>query len=92
MTVLRAPAGLPRGPIDDLRGQVALVTGAGSGIGAAVAMLLAASGTQVVVSDLSVPAADRVVADIHAAGGFQSTAGIPPGSRFELGRIWTSRF
>ena len=47
----------------------AIVTGAGSGIGRAVALLLAENGAKVVVQDLSEEAADAVVAEIRAAGG-----------------------
>lgn len=48
-------------------GRVALVTGAGRGIGAATARLLAAAGGQVFATDLEPPAA--TVAAIEAAGG-----------------------
>lgn len=50
-------------------GRVAIVTGAGSGIGKAVANALAAEGAKVVVSDLEAGSAGAVVAGIEAAGG-----------------------
>ena len=49
--------------------QVAIVTGAGRGIGAAAAKLFAQHGAQVVVNDLNVEPAEEVVAEIKAAGG-----------------------
>ena len=53
----------------DFAGKVALVTGAGSGIGEAVAKQLAGQGASVVVADLNGEAAAKVTADITAAGG-----------------------
>jgi NAD(P)-dependent dehydrogenase (short-subunit alcohol dehydrogenase family) len=50
-------------------GKVALVTGGGSGIGAAVSKKLASQGLCVVVADLSSTAAAAVVSEINAAGG-----------------------
>ncbi|MFO7629087.1 MAG: 3-oxoacyl-[acyl-carrier-protein] reductase [Prochlorococcaceae cyanobacterium] len=53
-----------------LAGQVALVTGASRGIGAAIAKELAAAGATVVINYASSPeAAEAVVAEITAAGG-----------------------
>lgn len=51
------------------KGHVALVTGAGSGIGDATARLLAHNGLGVVVSDINGDAVQRVVQAIVAAGG-----------------------
>lgn len=49
--------------------KVALVTGAGSGIGRSTALLLAQQGAKVVVSDINLDAAEKVAAEIIAAGG-----------------------
>lgn len=49
-------------------GKVAVVYGAGSGIGAAVARLLGKNGAEVVVADIDVDAARGVAAEIRAGG------------------------
>jgi NAD(P)-dependent dehydrogenase (short-subunit alcohol dehydrogenase family) len=49
--------------------KIAIVTGAGSGIGRATAVLLAAEGAAVTVADIAVAPANEVVAEITAAGG-----------------------
>jgi len=53
----------------DLATKVAVVTGAGSGIGAAIARLFARQGARVVVLDLDEAAARRTAGEIREAGG-----------------------
>lgn len=50
-------------------GKVALVTGGGSGIGEAIAKRLASEGAKVLVTDIALDAAQRVVTEIEGAGG-----------------------
>jgi NAD(P)-dependent dehydrogenase (short-subunit alcohol dehydrogenase family) len=52
---------------DRLQGKVALVTGAGSGIGRAMATRFAAEGAKVVASDINMAAAEQVASEIGAA-------------------------
>jgi len=79
-----------------LKGKVAVVTGAGRGIGRGMAILMAAEGAAVVVNDLganvdgsgaAASAADEVVAEIRANGG-KATANHDSVADFEAaGRI-----
>src|SRR5687767_10551582 len=53
----------------EFSGKAALVTGGGSGIGAAVARQLGAAGAKVLVADRNLEGAEDVAASINAAGG-----------------------
>jgi NAD(P)-dependent dehydrogenase (short-subunit alcohol dehydrogenase family) len=52
-----------------LAGKVALITGAGMGIGREAALLFAEEGARVVVADIDAPAATETVSAIEKAGG-----------------------
>jgi NAD(P)-dependent dehydrogenase (short-subunit alcohol dehydrogenase family) len=52
-----------------LKDKIALVTGAGSGIGEAVALLFASNGASVVLADTDTAGAERVLAQIEKDGG-----------------------
>ncbi|MBH0777994.1 SDR family NAD(P)-dependent oxidoreductase [Nocardia bovistercoris] len=65
----------------DLSGRSALVTGAGGGIGAAVAAALAARGAAVLVTDLDPAAAAATAEKIGADGGRAASAALDVGDR-----------
>ncbi|MDD5095542.1 MAG: SDR family NAD(P)-dependent oxidoreductase [Dehalococcoidia bacterium] len=52
-----------------LKGKVAVITGAGSGIGRAMAILFAHEGAKIVAGELNAAALDAVVKTVRASGG-----------------------
>src|SRR6476646_3405151 len=65
---LSVPAGYAAG-LFDLKGRVAVVTGGGSGLGAAIATGLAQVGVRVIVADINLKGAETTEATITAQGG-----------------------
>jgi 2,5-dichloro-2,5-cyclohexadiene-1,4-diol dehydrogenase 1 len=55
--------------MNGLKGKSVIVTGGGSGIGRATALMLAAAGCKVTIADLTAAAGKAVVAEIEKAGG-----------------------
>jgi NAD(P)-dependent dehydrogenase (short-subunit alcohol dehydrogenase family) len=74
-----------RGGLD---GKIALVTGGGSGLGAAISDALAASGAQVAVADVRPEAAARTVADVTACGGTAWPVGMDVSDRLQVARAF----
>lgn len=66
-----------------LQDKVAIVTGAGQGLGEAIAHALAAAGAKVAVNDLNPDRAERVAAAIRAAGGAAIGVMADVGNKFQ---------
>jgi 3-oxoacyl-[acyl-carrier protein] reductase len=74
-------------PTGSLAGRIALITGAGRGIGAAVAAAYAAEGALVVLAARSAVQLAQVAAGIRAAGGGALTIPADVGSADEVDRL-----
>lgn len=70
-----------------LAGRLALVTGAGRGIGAASAKALAAAGAHVVLTARTVQQLEEVEDDIHEAGGHSTIAPLDLAEPDAVGRL-----
>src|SRR5437879_8111107 len=70
LTITQSPSGKERmSSLFDLHDRVALVTGAGRGLGSGMAKALAAAGAQVVLASRSEDQLKTVAAEITAGGG-----------------------
>ncbi|HWU79912.1 MAG TPA: SDR family NAD(P)-dependent oxidoreductase [Caulobacter sp.] len=69
-----------------IKGRTSLVTGAGRGIGAAIAKALAAEGSLVAVCDKDLEPAQTVAAEIEAAGGKALAVAVDVSSLQDVGR------
>ncbi|GAA2558330.1 SDR family NAD(P)-dependent oxidoreductase [Mycolicibacterium diernhoferi] len=70
--------------------RVAVVTGAGSGLGRSIATRLAADGNHVAVLDYNADAAEQVTAEIEAAGGRAITVGVDVSDEDAVARAFDS--
>ena len=55
--------------MNDMVGKVALITGAGSGLGKAIARMFAARGASIVVAEINAEWGSTVAEEIRASGG-----------------------
>ena len=67
-----------------LKGQAAIVTGGGAGIGRAICIALAAHGAKVLVADMSMQDAEQTAETICAAGGQAAVIGFTRALAMEL--------
>jgi NAD(P)-dependent dehydrogenase (short-subunit alcohol dehydrogenase family) len=70
-----------------LAGRIAIVTGAGQGIGRAIAVVLARAGARVCVAELKAERGERTAAEILAAGGEAVAVATDVGRRADIERL-----
>lgn len=68
--------------------KVALVTGAGNGIGNAISLALAKEGATIVVADINLPSAERTVSEIVQSGGNAVAYGVDVTSGEQVVRLF----
>lgn len=73
-----------------LKDKTAVITGAGSGIGKAMATLFAAEGARVVVADIMTERVDEVVAAIRSAGGEATGVKVNVAAEAEIEKLLTT--
>src|SRR5882724_6074737 len=73
--------------MDRLAGRVALVTGAGQGIGRGIALVFARAGARVCVAELKEHRAERTAQEIRAAGGEALALVADVGRREDVDRV-----
>lgn len=71
----------------NLSGKAAIVTGAGNGIGRAIAHALAAAGAKVCVNDINIDLPDQIAAEIVANGGEAFGWQADVANRFQVGSL-----
>jgi 3-oxoacyl-[acyl-carrier protein] reductase len=71
-------------PPTELTNRVAIVTGAGHGLGRSIAEVLAAAGAHVLCTDLAGPTAEETAKGIRGAGGLAEPAQLDVGDRAQV--------
>lgn len=73
----------------ELEGRVAIITGAGRGLGKAFGHALAAHGAHVVLADVDADAGDKAAVEIREAGGAASAFSIDVTDEEQVGALVT---